>query len=222
MATDVVTIWNRALSAAGGRGLVSTISEPGREADLCRLWYPQVRDSVLKAASWPCASEYARLAVLAERTNGSEWDVSQPPPTWRFAYATPSNMLAPRHLMSYGRFIQSTFQNKNVIATNDEEAILHYTKLQDDTSKWDAGVEHAVIASLAAQLALPLSGKVTRARELADRATEVVLLARTDFANESDDNYEALPSWIGARGYEMAPVATRYFWPYGNLLGVAA
>lgn len=221
MATDVVTVWNRALSAAGGRGLISSLTEPGREADLCRLWYPLVRDAVLKAASWPCASEYARLAMLAERAN-VEWDISQPPPTWRFAYAVPTDMLAPRHLMSYARFIQTLHGGARAIATNDEDAILHYTKRQDDTSRWDVGVENAVIASLAAQLVLPLTGKMNRAQELAGRANEIVLLARTEFANESDETYDALPSWLTVRGYESALNPVRFFWPLENLLGLGA
>jgi len=51
MAVDVVTIWNQAISSAGGRGSISSEIESGREADLCRLWYPTVRQGVLKAAT---------------------------------------------------------------------------------------------------------------------------------------------------------------------------
>lgn len=221
MATDVVTVWNRALSAAGGRGLISTQTEVGREADLCRLWYPIVRDTVLKAASWPCASEYARLALLAERTK-TEWDNTQPPPSWKYAYALPDNLLAPRHLTSFARFDRAVWNGVNIISCNEEDAILHYTKSQTDTSLWDSGLENAIINSLAAQLVLPLTGKTTRAQELYSRASEAVLLARTEFANESDGTYEALPSWIQVRGFETLPETSRFYWPSENLNALSA
>lgn len=221
MATDVVTIWNRALTAAGGRGLISSQTEAGREADLCRLWYPHVRDAALKAASWPCASNYARLALLAERTT-TVWDATQPPPSWQFAYAVPSDMLAPRHLMSFGRFDRALWDGKNIIATNEADVILHYTARQEDVSRWDTGLEAAVIYSLAAQISLPLTGKSTRAQELASKANEVVLLARTEFANESDGTYEALPSWLQSRGFETLPNTVRFFWPTENFNALGA
>lgn len=210
--TDVVTIWNQALSASGSRGLVSSQEERGREADSCRLWFPTIRDAVLKSASWPCASKYTRLGVLAQRTT-VPWDEAQPPPGWLFAYGAPSDMLAPRHLTSFGRFDRKLWQGQQVIVANEEQAILHYTMRQEDVSLWDHGLVTAVTYALAAALSRAPAAKPSVLAELLDRANEAVLLARAEFANESDDQMDSLPNWLAERGYSAPASSNKFFWP---------
>lgn len=224
MATDIVTLWNLALSAAGARGSISAEDETGREADLCRLWYPLIRDNALKAASWPCAKTYRALGLLATRDFNATWVNTDPSPTWKYAYQAPSDLLAPRYLTTYAPFQRAfyTDQNVNSIDTNQKQAVLHYIFRQEDVTKWDSGLENTVVSSLAAQICLPLNGKVTRARELLANANEAVLIAQTEIANESDEIYEELPEWIAARGYEELPRATRFVYPYAQLLGISA
>ena len=222
MAISVINIWNLALSAVGSRGSVSSETEIGREADLCRLWYPLVRDSVLKSASWPSAKTYARLAVLAERDAAVDWVITDPAPTWRFVYAAPIDMLAPRNLASYARFSTGLWDSRRVILADEEDAILHYISQQIDVSLWDAGLTTAIAYSLAAALALPLTGKSTLAEKLRDRATEAVLLAQTEIANESDENYAQLPSWVAARGFSPLPIGSRFVWPYESFSAIGA
>jgi hypothetical protein len=222
MADSVIELWNLALSAAGGRGTISSETETGREADLCRLWYPLIRDTVLKSASWPSIKSYARLALLSERSDNTDWVNTDPAPTWRYAYAAPANMLAPRYLASYSRFDVALLGTSNAIMTDETNAILHYLVRQTDVTRWDVGLTSAVVHSLAAALARPLSGKTTLAKDLKELATEVILLARTEMANESDDNFEQLASWHEARGYETLPVTTRFVWPYAILSAIGA
>jgi len=219
MAESVTSIWNMALSAAGARGTVSDENTKGREADLCRVWYPQIRDLVLKSASWPCARSYARLAQVAEYSDAALWTPSDPAPSWRFAYAEPSDMLAPRYLTSFARFERARFDNKPCIMANEDQAILHYSALVTDVTRWDTGLAHSVIFGLAAAITLPLSGKRTLSNDNKDKATEAILLAQTEVANESDSHYDALPSWIAARGYSGPPERTKFFWPYESLTG---
>lgn len=222
MATDLVTIWNQALSAAGGRGTVSSLDERSREADLCRLWYPTVRDMVLKAASWPSANKSVRLALLAERADGSEWAIGMPEPSYRFAYALPADMLAPRHLASFGRFTRHLVGATPALMCNEAGAILKYTFRQEEVTLWDAGLEAAMIYTLAATIALPLSGKGALSDRLFERANELTLLARTEFANESDEFFETPASWIAARGFTTPPVSTKFVYPYEDLYIIGA
>lgn len=222
MAYSVITIWNLALSAVGSRGAISSESEVGREADLCRLWFPLVRDTGLKAASWPCATKFARLALLAERADNTDWTATDPNPTWRYAYGVPSDLLAPRHLVSYARFVRGLVGSDNALMTNESQAVLCYTMNQTDISRWDAGLVNAVVHMLAAKLAKPISGKVTLAQAMIEEAREAILLARAELANESDDQYEMLPSWIAARGYEMGPSVSRFVWPAEDINRIGA
>lgn len=214
---SVVTIWNMALSAMGARGTISSETESGREADLCRLWYPHVRDVVLKAASWPCAAKWARLSVLTERDFSVEWAGSGTAPTYRFLYAAPAEMLAPRHLMSYRRFSVGEYNDAAVIHADEEDAVLCYTKRVDNTELWDTGLTDAVVAALGAKLCIPLSGKEGRRDRLKDEAVEAVLLARTQVANEEDARYDSLPSWIEVRDFSLSPQSTRYIHPLQDI-----
>jgi len=222
MAIDVVTLWNQAISAAGGRGSISDLTEAGREADLCRLWYPTVRQNVLKAASWPSAKKYVALGLLATRVDNTVWTEGDPAPTWRYAYSTPSDMLAPRYLTTYARFDRSYYPTSDVVAimTNQETAVLHYVFDQTDVTMWGPGLDNAVAQSLAAQLTMPLTGKVTRAKQLYDGAFTAVKQAQTDIANEFTDRQEELPSWISARGYGDVPHLPLYMYPYEELMAV--
>lgn len=222
MATDVVTIWNQAVSAAGGRGLISAENESSRSADLCRLWYPTVRDNVLKAASWPGGKNWVSLALLTTREQNDEWTAADPAPTWLYAYSAPSDMIAPRYLASYARFERGLLEGAAAIFTNQEDAILHYLMRQTDVTLWDSGLEFAVIYALAANLAMPLSGKRTHAEWLMNQARERILVAATDVANESDDLEDTLAPWTHARGYETLPSPTRFTYPYEVLNGVAS
>jgi len=101
--------------------------------------------------------------------------------------------------------------------TNEEQAILYYSAKTEDVSVWDTGLINAVVYALASALTMPLTGKRTLAQGNRAIATEAILLAQTETANEADDHFEALPSWVQARGYEELPVATKFFWPYTSL-----
>ena len=217
MATDVVSIWNLALSAAGSKSSVSAEDENSRQVNLCRIWYPLVRDMVLKAASWPCAKTYVTLAVSAERADNTDWTDSDPAPTWKYAYAVPSDMLAPRNLSTYARFDRAVLSGANTIVTNQEQAVLHYIMRQEDVTRWDVGLEAAVVFSLAANISMQLNGVRTKAERLLGLAEQQVLIAQTEIANESDDEFEAPASWVAARGYEQAPRHSRFQWPYEEL-----
>lgn len=220
MAESEVNIWNRALTTAGHRGQISDPLETSREAELCRVWYSTVRDTILKAAPWPCAGAYARLAVVDEQPAGEEWTMRPVPPGWRFAYAAPNDMLAPRYLADFSRFTRSQYAGQNLIVTDTETAVLHYTAAQPDVTLWDQALRNSVTAALAAKLCQAITGKATLAERLRNEAIEIYMSARSDSANESEDNYEALPSWIAIRGFGNSAVPVKFLWPYGDLSGV--
>lgn len=210
---SVVTVWNMALSACGARGTISSETETGREADLCRLWYPHVRDVMLKAASWPCATTWTALSVIAERDFSESWTNGAVPPTFRYTYAAPAEMLAPRNLATYRRFSVGLYNEANVIYADDEDAVLCYTRRIESPALWDSGLFDAVVAGLAAKLCIPLSGKEPRRDRLKDEAIEALLIARAQIANEEDAQYSSLPSWLEVRGISLPPLQSRYIHP---------
>ena len=220
MADSEVTIWNRALTTAGHRGAISAPLENSREADLCRLWYDSIRTSILKAATWPCATAYSRLALIEERVDGTDWTEGAMAPGWRYAYAMPSDLLAPRYLMNFARFTRGVWGEQLLLHCNEITPVLHYTKDQPSVQLWDTGLSNAVTAALAAKITQALNGKAGLADKLRNEAIEIIMSARTDMANESEELFDELPSWIQARGYTGGASTQRFLWPYQDLSGV--
>lgn len=210
---DKITIWNLALSAIGSRALISSPVEKGREADLCRLYYPQLVDSLLKSASWPCANAWAKLAVVAERDLSVAWTPGPVAPGWRFAYAAPADMLAPRHLISFNRFAVGNYAEQTLLYMQEEQPVLYYTRRVEREETFDTALTSALISILASKLCRPISGKDGRTEKLKEEAVETVLLAKTEFANESEAFEETLPSWVQARGIVMQPRISQYYYP---------
>lgn len=215
--SDEVKIWNLALAAVGARSFISSPTEKSKEADLCRLHYEEVRDTVLKSAMWPCSRAYAQLALMRGRDPSAAWLPTDPPPQWQRAYAVPQDLLAPRYLLSFARFEYGVLGEERAIFAAEERPILVYTRRVTNTSLFDQGLRNAVVALLASRLVIPASAKDNRAAALREQAVEAVLLARTEFANESEDHYEALPSWVQVRGISHPVRQSRFYYPVSDI-----
>lgn len=219
MASSEVDIYNLALSAIGARALLSTKDDTGREGEVCRLWYPEVRQQLLHAAPWSFATGAHRMTEAKERDVAEDWVEADPEPGWRFTYTIPTDMLRPRYLTTFDRFKLTTDTSGTaVIVSNDEEAILIYTVNHTDVGKWDANFTMAIGYALASHIALPLQGKPERARHLLELANMKIVEARASLGNENEFQYESVPEWIRARGYAISTPETRYLYPFGPLL----
>lgn len=222
MAVDVISVWNMAVSACGNKADISTEDENTKAANLCRLWYPLVRDNVIKAGDWPSARKHDYLALKATRDETKTWTKSDPAPGWKFAYAQPSDMLAPRHLHSYSRFERSWLDDANTIVTNQEQAILHYMFQQKDVTKWDADLEQAIVLNLAHAICQQLTGTRSLTESLQGRAQEALLRGQTATANENDQIVEGEVSWFNSRGFSDHSSDTKFIWPYDTFNITAA
>lgn len=220
MAADEVSIFNLALDAVGTRTDVSSTTEQSREAEVCRLWFGPTRDLVLCAAPWSVATAYARLAVLTTRDDTLQWAATDPAPGYKFAYASPSDMIYPRFMSTYGRFIQGIQGSSRAIMTQDEEALLVYTRRFETVGLWSPDLYMAVVWALAAFIAMPLHGKIQRAKAAQEQANILLLQARMNDANAQENMLDTIPDWIAARGSNFTAPQVRYYYPYGPLIAV--
>ncbi len=220
MVPDEVSIFNLALNAVGGRSNLSSTTERDRGAEVCRLWYPVVRDQILAAAPWPSCKAFKRLALKAKRSE-AEWTELDPEPGYTYAYSSPNDMLHPRYVSDYSKFSVSSYKdNIKVVNTNVPDPILVYTKRNYVVGSWESELQMAIALGLAANIAMPVTGKAQRAELWINQANDLVLTARQNAANEGEETFETLPDWIQARGYTM-PSTTRFFYPMGALLTAA-
>lgn len=209
MADSVVGVYNRAVSAAGGTGLISSTSEVSREAELCNLWYGTARRAVLRSAPWSSARKNFRLPLLEERTG--VWQANLPPAPFRYAYSVPPDEIVPYHLESYASFIYRTHNvdGARMLCTNDRDPILLYIFDQQNVQRWDEGLHLAVVYTLAAFISSAMTGKMSRAEANEQKALEFVETARAAAANEIEFQEETMPDWMQAAGYGHLS-STRY------------
>lgn len=218
--TNLVDVYNLALTAIGGRGKISSPTEESREREMLDLWYPRARDQVLAAAPWPSAKAHQRLALIIEREN-TTWLSTDPDPGYRYAYAVPNDMLRPRYLTDFSRFTLSTMtDNTAAIMTNTEQAILVYSKRQENIDNFDPELLMAIAYATAAYIARPLTGKRDMASDAQGQANSLITQARLSAANAEETEHESIPEWITARGYGNVAPATRFFYPFGRLISV--
>lgn len=217
--TSEVGIYNLALNAIGERSNVSSPTETSRRAEVCNLWYDSVKDQILGGAPWPEATTVAYLAQYAEQDDDT-WTAGEPAPGYNFSYALPSDCLRPRYLTNFDYFLVAEYSNTRLLNCNTEDAILNYTKRLDNVALWSSDLIMAVAYGLAAHICMPLSGKPSRARTLAERANELVISARVAAANTNNQIYETVPDWIRGRGYAQTAMQ-RYHYPTGSLLVIA-
>jgi hypothetical protein len=212
---SLVDIFNRALSACGSEVGVSDPGENSREAALCRLWYPQVRDNVLGSAPWACAKREARLARISERVPGA-WAAGQPRAGFAYAYAAPSDILQPLNLWSYARFDYGPVGATRALSCDEPAPILSYLYRAEDSALWEPELARAVTHTLATMICLPLTGSAQRLQQNAELAFGIVQEAKAQAANSSHMPEEALPVWITDRGYGN-PTSARFYYPLQTL-----
>lgn len=214
-----VSIYNLALNAMGSRDNISLPTEESREAEVCRMWYPLVRDQILAAAAWPEATKFRAMSLLGEATDEA-WTAEAPRPGYTYVYALPSDLLRPQYLTTFGHFLISGYNDsQKALHTNQSGAILAYTRRLENVSLWSSELQMAIIYGLAAHICMPLSGKPSRAKMLVQDANNLLYMARESAANASTEHYESIPDWFVARGYQTSST-NRYFFPFGSTLSV--
>lgn len=216
-----VQVYNLALNAIGERSDISSPTEQSRAAEVCHLWYSPVRDQILAAAPWPEATKIAYPALLATADDDDAWLETEPRTGYAYVYAMPSDALRPRYMSDFSRFLFTSYNGQRALHSNTAQAILAYTSRLENIALWDSELQMAIVYALAANICMPLNGKPSRAKMLAERANDLVLNARVSAANANNESYESIPDWITARGFNTS-TPSRYFHPYGGLLTLDA
>ena len=158
MATDVLSVWNMALSFCGNSEEVQAVDENSPNANACRRFYETNLQDMLEDFPWPFLNVTIALAVVVE----------DPTDEWAFAYAYPSDCL------TMGR-IQGVLRNETrqsrvpyvigqystgvtVIYTDWANAIAEYTINGTDPTKFSAAFTRALALKLACDIAPRVTG----------------------------------------------------------------
>jgi hypothetical protein len=193
MATDEVKICNIALSRIGVTMKIDTLSNPRtKEAVELAQVYEEIRDRVLAAASWP----FAKKVVELQKTGAT-------PAKWAYRYQYPNDCLAVRYIFpkisggaspaSYRQALKEiktpyeiTLDDSDslTICTDQDAAVLEYTKRVTNPMLFDATFASALSWALAAEVALPLAKTIDHARNAAAAYDKLVAEAMVKALNE--------------------------------------
>lgn len=104
-----------------------------------------------------------------------------------------------------------------IILTNQTQAQLIYTINQPNPQIWDSGFTAAFVSSLAAWLVPALALNMALMEAQVKNATNLVMAARVDDANEGSTAQDHIPDWIRARNGSGAITNDSAFNGFGNL-----
>lgn len=217
-----VDLCNRALGLVGARALINSLNDPVQAAVQCKLHYTPTRKMLLRAAHWGFARRQLTLAQIGTLAAGT----SQYP--WLYEYAYPANCLKMRYLVEpapgnvllpttgetlvpytssrmwrflIGNDLDSGGNQRRMILSNLYQAVGVFTIDVTDTNIFDDLFSDALVAGLAANLVIPLSGNVNMRASFIQSAAMAVVNARVADGNEALPSTAHTPDWIQARGF---------------------
>ena len=205
--SSAVDICNLALSHIGDEAEVIAIAPPDGtiQAAHCGRFYPVARDLLLEMHPWTFAMVRVQLAPI----------VAGAPSQWAYAYALPAKCLKSRGVyaadalddaQSEDFIVEVGADGNGVIYTNVPDAVLRYTRLVEDTTKFTPGFVVALGRSLASMLAGPIIKGATGA-QVAQQQLKIFMVelanAKTQDANtdKRSDYRNRLSDGQRARGY---------------------
>lgn len=140
---------NLALSHLGSSNLITALDDRTTEARMCNLWWPTVRDDVLRSFPWPFAIRTADLALVETFTTGD----------WGYSYTAPADAL--RLIRSpYGSTRNPSFESETryriadgLLYLDQDLATIEYVERITDMTLYPADVVTALSYLLAARIA---------------------------------------------------------------------
>jgi len=201
MASDV-EICNLAISHLGtGKEIANLENEKTEESIVCRRFFNTARDATLRDFPWPFATKVLALALIEK----------DPTTEWAFSYQYPTDCLKMRKILSGIRnddrqsrvsSQRANKDNKEVIFTDQENAVLEYTLRVTNAELFQPDFILALSFRIAGYIAPRLtSGDPTG---MGARAFQLYLLeldqARATSVNEQQDDEIPESEFIQERG----------------------
>lgn len=194
-----VEICNMALARVAVTKPIASLTERSKEAELCRTFYPLLRDQVLQDFPWPFAESHVALA-----------DIGDPAPGWQYRYRYPANCLLVREIVQPGWRNAPTSDMKipfkpgysgggRVINTDQPQASVRFTFKVEDPTQFDPLFVDALAWRLAMDLALPVSSKAEYRQFCEQQYQQALTVAEGAAFRETQDGPEPESEFVSVR-----------------------
>tara|TARA_B100001013_G_C24619421_1_gene446588 strand:- start:475 stop:1122 length:648 start_codon:yes stop_codon:yes gene_type:complete len=196
MASEV-QIAKLALSYVGDRFDITSLTEASTEAEQVNLVFVEARDSLLRQHTWNFAKKFSSPAALTGTA----------PNLWTFMYLYPVDALrilsitnpAGREATPIKFEVGINGDDEYCVLTDQEDAQIKYIKRITDTQEFDANFTVAFAYSIAAKIAMALTGDGGIATNLYNMYQAQLNMARGNDAAEGIEPDPPEAGWILAR-----------------------
>ena len=153
MATEV-SICSNALLGLGGKSITS-LSDGSTNVGLCKQFYPQTRDELLRMHPWRFAIE--RVTLAQDALWVPSWE-------WAYGYTIPTDSL--KILKTSLPKYEPWAREGGHIVCNAETLAIKYIRRVEDPTLFDVSFVSALEACLAMKLCKPVTGSFQDRRRL--------------------------------------------------------
>lgn len=166
MAITEVDLCNLALSRIRGNE-ISDLLENSVEAEKCRVFYPEARDTVLSQVNWPFAKKITALALSSTEPTEYKYEYGYPIDCLNALYILPDNLKKstyPQSMLGNTESPQIHYEiivgsdGGRAIVTDTADAYLAYTCKVTDVRLFGPLCSEAISWKLAMDLAIPIGG----------------------------------------------------------------
>ena len=190
--TSSTEICNIALAHLGQEAITS-LDAQNDTARKCKSFYVPYRNLLLESHNWIFATRFDELVLIDGLLDEK----------YEYVYAMPSNCLKIRKITTTDKKpVQYRIYSNNgnqVIATDIDGAIVEYTYKEENTSFYSASFIIALAYSLAAVLALPLTGDNTKFATMTTLSRGAVDQAELMDAQQGCETQEPYCAYIDER-----------------------
>jgi len=190
MATSVIEICNNALIDLGEEAIAS-LADSTKAARLCNQRWPAVRDAVLRAHPWNCATLQVELAASA---GGAGWQ-------FEASYPLPTDCLRVLSVCSGGAAVETWEVQAGAILCDENGPLqVAYVTRIDDPRLYDPLLCEALTARLSATLAYPITASTSLAQSFWGMYADKLREARGVDAREASPVAAPAPTtWLAAK-----------------------
>lgn len=185
MAESETALANRALLLIG-QNTITSLTDNSREARAANILYSQVRDSVLSAHAWNCATKRVTLSALGTA------------PAWGFD----SQFQLPADFIRLIRMedMRDDFRIEGgKLLTSTGDGKIRYVYRLEDVSQMDDALKDAIAYRLAAELAATLKGSINDHRLMMQEYESVLGSARLRDSQQAPTERMESSTWVDAR-----------------------
>lgn len=177
--TSMISICSNAIVMLGGDP-ISSFSEPNDHARACSNLYPSVRDTILRAHPWNCATKREIFAPLT----------TKPPFDFLYQFQLPGDWIRNIQIGRKGESIPFRHEGNRILADVTALPIVYLFRNIDEGT-WSTNLIHVMELAMAAKIAYSVTGSISMRDSVREELkTELKIAKAIDGQDDPPEEFE--------------------------------